>query len=262
MKALFNRRGFFALSLLTLLLLPTLSHAQERQVRSWGKARQSLGYNTGSSSAIPTPTQIPTLANIAQVAVGDQHSVFLKILPGDTSGTVYTCGVNSAGQLGLGNTNNTGSSVNQVVDPSDGSGFLTGVIQVASGVEAAHTLALKADGTVWAWGSNDRGQLGNGDPSHLSSNVPLQVFSLTGVTQVACGFKFSIALKSDGTVWAWGNNDNNELGDGTTTARDTAVQVKFGQVKLQQVAIFAGGQLPIPRRHFEPQSRFQLVFIQ
>ena len=82
---------------------------------------------------------------------------------------------------------------------------------------------MNADGTVWAWGANSVGALGDGTTSpHLT---PVQVSGLTGAVAVAAGFSHSLAVKSDGTVWSWGDNIYGELGDGTTSYRLTPVQV-------------------------------------
>jgi hypothetical protein len=83
-----------------------------------------------------------------------------------------------------------------------------------------HTLALKEDGTVWAWGANNLGQVGNGTMTHQSS--PVQV--LTGVVAIAAGGEHSLAVKADGSVWGWGRNTNSQLGDGTTFTRLSPVQ--------------------------------------
>ena len=110
--------------------------------------------------------------------------------------------------------------------------------QISAGEE--HTLALKSDGTVWAWGSNDNGKLGDG--TYTYRITPVQVGSLSDITAIACGGVwetkgFSIALKSDGTVWAWGGNDNGQLGDGTTIGKANPVQVNG----LSGVIAIAGG---------------------
>jgi len=79
---------------------------------------------------------------------------------------------------------------------------------------AYHTVALKADGTVWAWGSNEHGQSGEGTATGVNplGHVPV----LSGVTSVAAGYVYNIALKQDGTVWTWGSNIYGQLGDGTS----------------------------------------------
>src|SRR3989337_940501 len=79
-----------------------------------------------------------------------------------------------------------------------------------------HTIALKSDETVWTWGNNDDGKLGNG--TNTSSNTPIQVSGLSGTfAAIACGGWHSAVLKSDGTVWTWGYNDDGQLGNGGTT---------------------------------------------
>jgi alpha-tubulin suppressor-like RCC1 family protein len=74
-------------------------------------------------------------------------------------------------------------------------------------------MALKTDGTVWAWGWNSNGELGNGEYTH--SNTPVQVSGLTDVQAITAGAYHSLALKTDGTVWAWGADGVGQLGDGT-----------------------------------------------
>ncbi|WP_166541769.1 RCC1 domain-containing protein [Paenibacillus lutrae] len=89
---------------------------------------------------------------------------------------------------------------------------------------SSFSLALKADGTVWAWGINTSGQLGDGTTTKRP--LPQQVPGLDNVVKISAGGSHSLALKSDGTVWAWGDNGSGKLGDGTTVDRKTPVQVK------------------------------------
>ena len=145
--------------------------------------------------------------------------------------------------------------------------------QVAAGIN--HVIALNNDGTVWAWGNNMYGQLGDGSQTDrttpvqvsnlsevikvaagnaqslalrsdgtvwswgINSSLPTQVSDLTDVVDVAVGSNHSIAVKSDGTVWTWGINDYGQLGDGSTTYRSLPVQV---QNLTDAIAISAGSQ--------------------
>ena len=100
---------------------------------------------------------------------------------------------------------------------------LSNVKQIDAG--AWHALALKKDGTVWAWGYNGDGQLGDG--TNIDKLTPVQVSGLTGVMAIACGSFHSLAIKNDGTVWAWGWNSNGQIGDGTIIGKNTPVQVSL-----------------------------------
>jgi len=100
-----------------------------------------------------------------------------------------------------------------------------------------HTAGLRSDGTVWAWGDNAYGQLGDGTTTQR--NTPVQVSGLSSVTAIAAGEYHTVALESDGTVWAWGYNVWGELGDGTATQRNTPVQVSG----LSSVTAIAAGDV-------------------
>ena len=87
----------------------------------------------------------------------------------------------------------------------------------------SHSLAVTSNGTVWAWGDNNDGELGNG--GNDDSDIAVTTMGLSNVIAVAGGLAHSLAMTSTGTVWAWGNNDEGELGNGTTTGSNTPVQV-------------------------------------
>ena len=112
---------------------------------------------------------------------------------------------------------------------------MTGFTQVS--ISGAFTCALKTDGTVWCWGNNGAGKLGDGTTTNR--NRPVQVSGLTGVTRVEAGYDFTCALKSNGTVWCWGTNGNGQLGNGTTTNSSTPVQVT-GLTNATQLATGPG----------------------
>jgi alpha-tubulin suppressor-like RCC1 family protein len=86
---------------------------------------------------------------------------------------------------------------------------LAGIVSLAAG--GRHNLALRGDGTVWAWGANDYGQLGDGGTQ--ARNLPVQVPGLAKVRQIAAGYDHSAALLEDGTAWAWGDNNQGQLGN-------------------------------------------------
>ncbi len=90
-------------------------------------------------------------------------------------------------------------------------------------MESNYTIAIKTDGTLWAWGFNIVGNLGLGDTANRSS--PVQVGALTTWASTACGSNHTLAIKTDGTLWAWGQNNEGQLGLGNTTDRSSPVQV-------------------------------------
>ena len=186
-------------------------------VWAWGtNADGQLGDGTKEDKF--TAVQVSGLTNVIAVAAAKYHSLALK---GDE--TVWSWGDNANGQLGDGSNIERLTPV-QVVD-------ITGVIAIAAG--DYHSLALKNDGTVWAWGANSDGQLGDGTVGwYESKNTPIQVIDptdstgyLTEVIAIAAGDFYSIALKSDGTIWTCGQNWHGQLGDGTTEGKSTPVQV-------------------------------------
>ncbi|MEO5367850.1 MAG: tandem-95 repeat protein, partial [Magnetococcus sp. WYHC-3] len=149
------------------------------------------------------------VTGVSAVGAGDYHTLLIM-----ANGTVSACGDNDFGQIGDGT---SGANRHRLVQTVG----LSGVTKIAGG--SSHTIALKSDGTVRAWGCNGYGQLGDGTTINRLTSV--QVSGLTGVVAVDAGSTHTVALKSNGTVWTWGNNGNGQLGDGTTTTRNTPVQV-------------------------------------
>jgi hypothetical protein len=117
------------------------------------------------------------------------------------------------GQLG------DGTNTNFRTTPVQVSG-LTSIVAIGGGY--FHSVALESDGTVWSWGSNAYGALGEG--SFNDQTTPVQVSGLTDVVAIAVGAYHNVSLKSAGAVWVWGNNSYGQLGDGTTASKTTPVQ--------------------------------------
>ncbi len=174
------------------------------------------------------------LTDIAAVDVGFNYTLALK-----NDGTVWAWGDNSYGQLGIDSTQAYDYPVQ--VKNSSGTGFLSGVKAIACG--SSHALALLNDGTVFAWGRNDRHQINAtaGDKSSL----PVQYPGLSDIVAVAAGLSFNLVLADDGRVWAWGSNYSGELGDGTTGGYSgiaAVVKSADGAGSLQGItSIGAGG---------------------
>jgi alpha-tubulin suppressor-like RCC1 family protein len=153
---------------------------------------------------------VGALTDWSNVSIGKSDSVFAI----KTNGTLWAWGANGSGQLGLGNTVNRSSPV-QV-------GALTNWATVSSG-HAASTVATKTDGTLWAWGKNDFGQLGLGNTTYYSS--PKQVGALTTWLKAISGYSVTLAIKTNGTLWSWGNNSTGQLGLGNLTYYSSPMQV-------------------------------------
>ena len=176
---------------------------------AWGyNAGGRLGDGTNTARSIPT--LVSGLSNVVAVAAGDDFSLALK-----TDGTVWAWGTNGNGQLGDG-------TVSPSLTPGPVPG-LTDAVAIAAG--SAHGMAIKrSDGSVWTWGYNGYGELGDGDTTARANIV--RASDLTGIVAIAGGQYHSLAVKSDGTVWAWGRNANGQRGNGSTTGSAVPVAVR------------------------------------
>jgi alpha-tubulin suppressor-like RCC1 family protein len=178
------------------------------QVWAWGR-NQAGQLGDGTTSTRSKPILVSSLGNaVHTIEAGEEFTVAVK-----ENGSVWAWGRNTYGQIGDG-------TLTTRTRPASVSGFTASVTDIASGF--AHSVALQSDGTVWTWGLNNYGQLGNGTVENILR--PSQT-SLAGVTQVAAGNYFSMALRSDGTVWTWGSNGSGQLGDGTTVNKSYPTQI-------------------------------------
>lgn len=177
----------------------TLALKSDGHVYGWGTNNSGqLGDGIGGG-IYRSPVLAVGFSNAIAVDAGGSHSLALK-----SNGTVWAWGDNGSGQSGAQEQfTSTKFRPTQVAD-------LTGTFTAIS-AGAAHSLALRSDGTVWGWGNNSFGQLGNGTGS-VAVFTPVQASGLTNVVGISAGAGFSLAVKADGTVWGWGRNTNNELG--------------------------------------------------
>jgi alpha-tubulin suppressor-like RCC1 family protein len=193
--------GFFSIALIP-----------DHTLRAWGANEHGqLGDGSYTSRSAPAPVS-GILGIVTAVSGGWQHAVALT-----AAGEVWTWGDNSVGEIGNAMTSTTGvdtpfriPGVSNAIAVSGGDGF---------------TAMLRSDGTVWTWGGNAFGQLGDGTFTDRSS--PAQVKGLSNVVTMTARDYHMLAIESDGSVWAWGSGMNGELGYGGASDQSTPVRVQF-----------------------------------
>ena len=187
-------------------------------------------FGAPSPSASTSPTAVPGLSAVVQASAGGFHSAALA-----ADGSVWVWGYNGEGQIGNGTATTTGC----LCVPAPTQTSIADVVQIEAG--SFHTLALKADGSVWAWGLNDNGQLGNGTTSAAPTPVPVgaAVPGFNNIIAISAGDEHSLALKADGTVWVWGSNEFGQIGSGT--ASPTNQLVPLPQATLANITQIAAG---------------------
>ncbi len=176
---------------------------------AWGSGiNGQLGDGTVVSRS--SPVQIGTLTNWASSSLGSNNVAAIK-----TDGTLWVWGSGATGRLGTGNVISRSSPV-QV-------GALTDWSQVSAG--QSHCAAIKTNGTLWTWGYNFFGQLGLNIASTINRSSPVQVGAGTDWAYVSAGAFHTLAIKTNGTLWAWGDNGFGALGINNIANRSSPVQV-------------------------------------
>ena len=181
---------------------------KDKTIKCWGKNNDGQ-IGDGTTTNATSPTSVLNLSNMNKVSAGGNHACAVA-----DNGTVWCWGRGDGGKLGNGA--DSDSSV-----PVQVSGISTAIDVSTSDLV---NCAILSDRTVQCWGGNGDGQLGNGTTGG-SSNVPVAVSGLTSVAKIASGFRHNCAIRTDNTVWCWGDNDEGKLGDNSTTDRNTPVQV-------------------------------------
>jgi alpha-tubulin suppressor-like RCC1 family protein len=213
----------------------TVALKDDGSVWAWGNNRWGqLGDGTTNASLLPL--LVAGLNDITAIAVGGTFAMALN-----ADGSVWAWGANHAGQLGNGTIKDSLRPM-QVKLP-DGSSF-SGVRALAAGL--GHAVALKGDGSVWTWGLNGQSQISGGSNKYYGNPVPVKLpdgTALTDCLAIAAGGRHTLALRADRTVWAWGDNNGGQLGDGHAyCVSSIPVQVKaFDGTCLSNVTALAAG---------------------
>lgn len=180
----------------------------------WGfNTYGALGDNTTTNRS--SPVQTVTVSKDWRIA-SRRDNIVAAI---KTNGTLWVWGNNTDGQLGTNNTTNRSSPVQTITGGNNWK---------AVSVTNDYMAAIKTDGTLWSWGANLSGQLGINSTSSRSSPVQTVAggsnwrFVSTGLSNTTA------AIKTDGTLWVWGNNSYGQLGDNSTTQRNSPVQTVAG----------------------------------
>lgn len=182
---------------------------------SWGwngEGELGLGLDTDLYTEVFTPTQVT--GSWIDVQAGAYNMFAIK-----SDNTLWAAGSNTEGQLGVGDM----GYINNKISMTQVSGSNWSKVSPSINY-GTHTVGLKTDGTLWAWGGNGYGELGNGTTGGNETS-PIQIGSDTNWSYVHAGSERSFAIKTNGTLWGWGNNAGGELGDGTTTSHNTPTQV-------------------------------------
>jgi alpha-tubulin suppressor-like RCC1 family protein len=190
--------------------------------RGWNGCGR-LGDNTTTDRSSPVSV-VGGFSDWCQVSASREHSLALR-----TNCSLWAWGLGTCGRLGDGTVTNRSSPVSVV-------GGFTDWCQVSAG--CGHSLAIRTNGTAWAWGCNGCGRLGDDTTTDRSSPVSV-VGGFSDWCQISAGCAHSLAVRTNGTAWAWGNNAQGRLGDGTVTTRSSPVSVVGGFSDWCQVS--AGG---------------------
>lgn len=181
-------------------------------VASWGNNNEEGKLGLGSLHGFDaTPRTIPGLTGVTDIAAAADAAYALK-----SDGTVWSWGKNLNGELGIGRVGSSSATPGQVLG-------VTGARAIAGARNNGY--AVTADGSVWSWGEDSRGQLGQGTSSP-GFGTPGKLAGISGVTAIAAGGFGVAVVGSYGSVWTWGDNLDGQLGIGSTIGRtNVPVQV-------------------------------------
>lgn len=208
----------------------SLTSTTSNTASAWGNNQYGqIGDNSIVLKGVPT-TVVGGLSNWCKISAGKHHTAGIR-----TDGTIWTWGGNACGQLGDGTAGSTARS-----SPVSVFGGFTNWCNVSVGELSTH--AIKTDGTIWGWGINSGGQLGAGNG--YARSIPVQTIGgFTDWCDVSSGCCNTVAIRTDGTIWAWGLNTCGKLGDGTIANRSSPVSVVGGFTNWCRISAGSGHTL-------------------
>ena len=209
-----DRLYFLAIYESAVTIFPIIQ-ATENVAYAWGaNSPGQLGDNTSINKSSPVSV-VGGFTDWISASAGGQHNIGVR-----ANGTIWAWGYNFRGQLGDDTSISRSSPVSVV-------GGFTDWISASAG--AQHNIGVRANGTLWAWGSNIVGQLGNNGNTTTSKSSPVLVAGgFTDWVSVSAGGYHSLGVRANGTLWAWGQNSFGRLGDGTAISRSSPVSVVGG----------------------------------
>jgi alpha-tubulin suppressor-like RCC1 family protein len=183
--------------------------APQPNLFAWGN-NFSGQLGDGTTTSRPSPTPIGDATDWSAISAGAAHSCGLL----GAGSSLWCWGHNAAGQLGDGTTTQRSSPTQIGALATDWSAVTAGGL---------HTCALRETGTLWCWGSNSSGQLGDGTTTNRQ--LPTQIGTATDWRAISAGGSHTCGMRASGTLWCWGSNTYGQLGDGTTTPRTVPTQI-------------------------------------
>jgi len=218
---------------------------KNNELYAWGRnnyAQTGLGYTSKlkdeSNGTHPiSPVKITTANEFVAISFNQNFSLAI-----DINGDVYSWGYNKNGELGRGVTgefcasdeiSDCGKSIVKVEG-------LSNIVSISAGT--SHTLALKDDGSVWGFGTNNDGELGIGNTNEVSSPVKVIFPEDVNIIQVSAGSDFSMAIDDNGNLWAWGKNNNGQMALGEENTQDQLTPIKIAIPNNLKVKSLATGK--------------------
>ena len=211
----------------------TMAIQKDGSLWAWGwncYGQLGNGGDGNETDSIGRPVQtipVKIMDDVASVSAGNYHTMAIK-----SDESLWAWGWNYSGELGDGTASGRDDNFN-IIDNNRNSPIkvMDSVVSVSAGRD--HTMIIKTDGSLWAWGSNEHGLIGKASSSRpigaapaRSAQLPIKI--MDSIASISTG-KHTLALKTDGSVWAWGYNDSGQLGDGTTKDRLSPVKILDGK---------------------------------